>query len=107
MDRKTLGQRLSATRKEAGYTSDRLALESDVGAGYIRQIESGRYQPSITTPIKLGNVLHRSLDYFVRDSMEWNEISTLTGIAEKCKSLTPEQVKRVERMIDAIFVKGE
>lgn len=107
MDRKALGMRLADARKESGYTSERLALECDVSAVYIRQIESGRYQPSITTLMKLGNVLHRSLDYFVQDSTEWNELSTLTGIAEKCQMLTPEQIKTVERMIDAIFVQNE
>lgn len=73
MDKKALGQRLSTARKAAGFTSDRLSQESDVGAGYIRQIESGRYQPSIATLIKISNTLHRSLDYFLQDSMEWNE----------------------------------
>ncbi len=103
MDRRALGMRLAIARKESGFTSERLAQECDVSAVYIRQIESGRHQPSITTLIKLGNVLHRSLDYFVQDSMEWNELNTLTEIAEKCKNLTPEQLKRVHRMIDAMF----
>ena len=103
MDRKALGVRLAAARKEAGYTSERLAQECDVGAVYIRQIEAGKYQPSISTLIKLGNTLHRSLDYFVQDSVEWNEMNTLTGIAEKCKHLTPEQIKTVLRMIDAMY----
>lgn len=107
MDKKALGVRLAAARKDAGYTSERLAADSDVSAVYIRQIESGRYQPSITTLIKLGNVLHRSLDYFVQDSMEWNEVSTLTGIAEKCRAFTPEQMKTVERMIEAMFVQNK
>lgn len=103
MDRKALGLRLAIARKESGYTSERLAQECDVSAVYIRQIESGKYQPSITTLVKLGNALHRSLDYFVQDSMEWNELNTLTGIAERCKTLTPEQIKTIQRMIDAMF----
>ncbi|HBR08041.1 MAG TPA: XRE family transcriptional regulator [Clostridiales bacterium] len=103
MDRKALGKRLSAARKEAGYTTDRLAQECDVGAVYIRQIEAGRYQPSMNTLIKLGDTLHRSLDYFVQDSVEWNELNTLTGIAEKCRNLTPDQLKMVERMIEAMY----
>ncbi|MEL7624216.1 MAG: helix-turn-helix transcriptional regulator [Clostridiales bacterium] len=103
MDRKALGLRLAIARKESGYTSERLAQECDVSAVYIRQIESGKHQPSITTLVKLGNALHRSLDYFVQDSMEWNELNTLTGIAERCKTLTPEQIKTIQRMIDAMF----
>lgn len=103
MDRKALGIRLAAARKESGYTSERLAQECDVGAVYIRQIEAGKYQPSISTLIKLGNTLHRSLDYFVQDSVEWNELNSLTGIAEKCRNLAPEQIKMVERMIEAMY----
>ncbi len=103
MDRKALGMRLAAARKESDYTSERLAQECDVSAVYIRQIESGKYQPSISTLIKFANVLHRSLDYFVQDSMEWNELNTLTGIAQRCKNLSPEQIKMVQRMIDAVY----
>ena len=103
MDRKALGMRLAAVRKESDYTSERLAQACDISAVYIRQIEAGKYQPSISTLIKFGNVLHRSLDYFVQDSIEWNELNTLTGIAEKCKHLNPEQIKMVERMIDAMY----
>lgn len=103
LDRKALGTRLSAARKENGYTSERLALECNISAVYVRQIESGKYQPSISTLIKFSNVLHRSLDYFVQDSVEWNELTILSGIAEKCKRLTPEQLQMVERIIDAIL----
>lgn len=103
MDRKALGMRLAAARKESNYTSERLAQACEVSAVYIRQIEAGKYQPSISTLIKLSNVLHRSLDYFVQDSMEWNELNTLTGIAAKCKHLTPEQIRMVHRMIDAMY----
>jgi transcriptional regulator with XRE-family HTH domain len=103
LDRKALGIRLSAARKESGYTSERLASECNISAVYVRQIESGKYQPSISTLIKFGKVLHRSLDYFVQDSVEWNERTVLSGISEKCKHLTPEQLKMVERIIDAIL----
>ncbi|MDD3062764.1 MAG: helix-turn-helix transcriptional regulator [Massilibacteroides sp.] len=103
IDRKALGKRLAAARKKEGYTSDSLAQVCDISAIYIRQIETGKYQPSISTLVKFGNVLHRSLDYFVQDSMEWNELNTLTGIAEKCKHLNPERIKMVQRMIDAMY----
>ena len=102
MDRKALGTRLAVARKASGYTSERLAQECGVSAVYIRQIESGKYQPSISTLIKIGNILHRSLDYFVQDSMEWNELNTLSAIADRCRDLEPEQIKMVERIIDAI-----
>lgn len=102
IDRKALGMRLAAARKKEGYTSDSLAQACDISAIYIRQIEAGKYQPSISTLVKFGNVLHRSLDYFVQDSMEWNELNTLVGIAEKSKHLSPEKIKMVERMIDAM-----
>lgn len=107
MDQKALGIRLATARKETGYTSERLAQECEVSAVYIRQIEAGKYKPSIITLIKLGNVLHRSLDYFVQDSMEWNELSTLSGIAKKCKNMNPEQIKMVQRVIDAMYETGK
>lgn len=103
LDRKALGIRLSTARKENGYTSEHLAVECNISAVYVRQIESGKYQPSISTLIKFSNVLHRSLDYFVQDSVEWNELTVLSGIAEKCKRLTPEQLQMVERIIGAII----
>ena len=103
MDRKALGKRLSAARKEAGYTTDRLAQECDVGAVYIRQIEAGRKQPSMETRKKMGNPFQRPLVFFGQDSVEWNELNTLMGIAEKCRNLTPDQLKMVERMIAAMY----
>jgi hypothetical protein len=39
----------------------------------------------------------------VQDSIGWNELNTLTGIAEKCRNLTPEQLKMGERMIEAMY----
>ena len=103
IDRAALGKRVASARKDSGLTSEQLADQSGVSAVYVRQIESGRYQPSISTLVALSNALHKSLDYLLQDSTEWNELKSLRGIAERCQRLTPEQTETVRRMIESMY----
>lgn len=107
IDRIALGKRVAEARKEAGLTSEQLADQSGVSAVYIRQIESGRYQPSISTLIALSNALHKSLDFLLQESTDWNELKSLRGIAELCIRLTPEQTETVRRMIESMYPAAE
>ena len=108
IDRAALGRRVAEARKQAGLTSEQLADQSGVSAVYIRQIESGRYQPSIATLIALSSALHKSLDFLVQDSQTgWNELKNLRGIAGLCQRLTPEQTETVRRMIASMFPPDE
>lgn len=99
----SLGQRINKARKEAGYTADKLSEECEISAIYFRQLESGKYTPSLSTMVKICNKLHISLDYFLKDSLEWNEVTTLLDIADKSKKLSPEQRRSVDAIIDALL----
>ena len=107
IDRAALGKRVASARKDSGLTSEQLADRSGVSAVYIRQIESGRYQPSVSTLVALSNALHKSLDFLLQDSTEWNELKSLRGIAELCLRLSPEQTETVRRMIESMYPHAE
>ncbi len=47
MDKRKLGQRINAVRKSKGMTSEKLAEACDIGASYLRQIESGAKVPNL------------------------------------------------------------
>lgn len=43
-----IGQNIAQLRKEKGITQERLALESDMSVSYLRAIEHGKANPTIS-----------------------------------------------------------
>ena len=57
MEKKLLGKRINAARKERGWTSERLAEVCNINATYLRQIESGAKTPSLQVFVSLCDAL--------------------------------------------------
>ena len=53
MDKKLLGRRINAARKDRGWTSEHLSEICNINATYLRQIESGAKTPSLQMFVSL------------------------------------------------------
>ena len=69
MDKKLLGRRINAARKERGWTSERLSEICNINATYLRQIESGAKTPSLPVFVELCEALTVSPTYLLADSL--------------------------------------
>ena len=66
MDRKGLGSRIKAARKERGLTGEKLAECCNINATYLRQIEAGTKTPSLPMFVGLCRQLSVSPSYLAR-----------------------------------------
>ena len=57
--------RLNQTRKERGYTAQRMADSIAVGLRTYRHYESGHSAPNLDTLVKIADILDVSLDYLL------------------------------------------
>ena len=64
-----LGKRIRQGRLRLGLTQYALAEEVDVSQNFLGDIERGIKAPSITTAIRLANVLNISLDVLFAESL--------------------------------------
>ena len=69
MDKKLLGRRINAARRERGWTSERLSEICNINATYLRQIESGAKTPSLQVFVELCEALKVSPTYLLADSL--------------------------------------
>ncbi len=58
-----LGKRISAIRRQKGFTSEKLAYENGISKGYLSDIENGKRLPSL----KLLETLAKGLGVSLRD----------------------------------------
>lgn len=103
MDRKAFGKKINDTRKKQGITSDKLSVLCEVNPVFIRQIESGVKLPSLPVLIKICNALHISPDYLLGEDLAENELDYLRNLSDTMKNLTPNQLCKLEKLIEIIF----
>lgn len=70
LNMKMLGKRVRQGRLNKDMTQFALAEEIGVSQNFLGDIERGIKAPSITTAIRLANVLNMSLDSLFADSLE-------------------------------------
>lgn len=58
-------QRLNETRKAKGFTAQQMASYLDMGLRSYRNYESGDREPSLSTLIKIADLLDVSTDYLL------------------------------------------
>ena len=58
LDFKAIGLKIKERRKSLGITQESIANALDVNPSHISNIECGRANPSLTTLIKIANLLH-------------------------------------------------
>ena len=82
MDYKTLGLRIKSERVKKELTQALLAERVDVSTAFIGQIERGERKFSVENLVAICNALSVSVDYLLRDSLEFNTNSILSEIYE-------------------------
>ena len=90
LDFKAIGLKIKERRKSLGITQESIANALDVNPSHISNIECGRANPSLTTLIKIANLLQCSVDYFI--SAEY----TYKHDPEKEKTLDEEIMNKLK-----------
>lgn len=107
MDKRKLGRRINAVRKNKGMTSEKLAEACDIGASYLRQIESGAKVPSLPLFVVICQQLQVSPNCLFPDLVVPSEGEKLKKI-EKIfleGNPTPQQIEMFEEMA-VVILKG-
>ncbi len=72
--RKIIGEKLKTVRLRSDLTIQQLADSSGVSSNMISRVERGLTIPSIAILMKLAEVFHKSVDFFVEDVRATNEV---------------------------------
>lgn len=99
MDKRLLGRKINAARKDRGWTSERLSESCNINATYLRQIESGAKTPSLSVFVDRCNALQVSPTYLLSDQLVSCGKSDLDDLMELCKSVTPKQLNMITAMV--------
>lgn len=98
-------ERINAVRKSKGMTSEKLAEACDIGASYLRQIESGAKVPSLPLFIVICQKLQVSPNCLLPDLIVPSESEKLKKI-EKIfleGNPKPKQIEMFEEMAEVIL----
>lgn len=107
LDFKAIGLKIKERRQAVGITQESIANKLDVNPSHISNIECGRANPSLTALIKIANLLHCSVDYFISGEytykMDKDRERTLDDmIMEKLKYCDVDKKNRILKMIDLL-----
>lgn len=107
LDFKTIGLKIKERRQSQGVTQETIANHLDVNPSHISNIECGRANPSLTALVKIANILHCSVDYFISEEytfqindQETNSIDN--EINRKLKHCTLEKREKISKIIDIL-----
>lgn len=97
-----LGARIRKLRRERGFSFDAFVGETDLGRGYVSELERGLAVPSLVTLCRVAEALEVSLvellagvgpnaerwSYIVGARGEWSaeQLAELRGVAERLRS---------------------
>jgi len=87
LDFKRIGQRIKEIRKMKEMSQAELAEAIGISTKYISLIETGNKRPSLTTLVKIGNVLGVTVDSFLYAQQENSAMaycSELADLLEDC-----------------------
>lgn len=106
LDFRSIGLKIKEQRQERGVTQEYVANLLDVNPSHISNIECGRAHPSLTSLIKIANILQCSVDCFIGGEYTFtadSSTATLDGqIMEKLKYFEPEKKRKVLKMIELL-----
>ena len=95
MDKKSLGRKINAARKDRGLTSEKLSEMCHVNATYLRQIESGAKTPSLPLFVSLCRELRVSPYYLLAEQLPEPEAGDMDALWELWNKATPQQIKLI------------
>lgn len=105
LDFHTIGIKIRERRKQMGVTQEFITEQLDVNPSHISNIECGRANPSLTALVKIANILHCSVDYFIEGEYTYQmkaekEQSIDDMVLKKLKNCSIETKKKVYKIID-------
>lgn len=107
LDFKAIGLKIKERRQSQGVTQEMVANHLDVNPSHISNIECGRANPSLTALIKIANLLHCSVDYFISGEYTFTadkekEKTLDDKIMDKLKYCDSDTKNKVLKMIDLL-----
>lgn len=107
LDFKAIGLKIKERRQAQGITQEFIADQLDVNPSHISNIECGRANPSLTALVKIANILHCSIDYFISGEYTYKidkeKVKTLDDkIMDKLKYFDADKKERVLKMLDLL-----
>lgn len=103
-DRRAVGVRLTARRKQMGYSRDYIASQVGIVEKYYADIERGTCGMSIETMIALADFYHLSLDEFIYGS-EQKAKAEEAFLEEQIKRLSPKAREYCMELVN-VFIRG-
>ena len=101
VDKKLLGRKINAARKDRGITGEQLAELCSINATYLRQIEAGAKIPSLPVFVTICKELKASPSYLLADSLEGSGAEDMDVLFDLWKKATPGQIQMMTAMIRA------
>lgn len=100
IDHKKLAMRIKEVRRKKGITQERLAQLTDLTPNFIGRIESNNSKCSLSTLVKICNVLETSTDYLLQDSLNLtdNEIFNVTALNDTEKRFIANTIKGIKEI---------
>jgi len=105
MNKSAFGRRLYAIRREQQMTSERLSELCGVNPTFIRQIENASRLPSLPVFVRMCNQLHVAPNFFLTDSLSWNEEDKITALNKRLNALSPRQFSTVIATVNTLIDK--
>ena len=95
-----VGINIKREREKAGLTQDQLSEKLSIGPKSLSAIERGVVGISLTTLLKICDVLSVSANTILREDCEKNNIQNITDQLER---LTPSQLEIAADMLNKLF----
>jgi transcriptional regulator with XRE-family HTH domain len=100
-------ERLTALRKERGFTQKTLAHKVDVHLTQIQRYENGSTQPTLDIIRKLAIALSVSADMLIFDTDERGPDEDLRLQFEALTRFTPEEKKVAKAVLESLILKHD
>lgn len=95
----TVGANIKREREKAGYTQDQFSEMLGIGSKSLSSIERGVVGVSLTTLLKICEILHVSTNVILLERTHNND---LEGILAQLEQLSPEQFDIASEMLTAL-----
>lgn len=91
MTAKQFGARLRAARRAQGYTIEQMAEKVGISGNFLGEVERGNKLPSMSTFLRMVNVLDVSADCLLKDDQHKPYRSLDMSLYKRFSELTPAQ----------------
>lgn len=97
-----VGERITALRKERGYTREKLSELADISVQFLADLEKGRKSMTVATLRRIAAALLVSTDYIVNGTPARDENAAILSILD---TLSERNKKQAEKLL-AVFAEA-